>query len=472
MNTHTNLQWFSQVLLKVLTASLLATLLVFPVSSTRKTAHLTYAAPNASCQLAWNIVPSPPGGTGDSGLGAIGVVSAHEIWAVGSYDNNVINQMLIERWDGASWSVLPSPGAGRLLDIAVVSANDIWAVGDRFVHWDGSAWSVVTESPGANAVTALASNNVWTAGFGDTIRHWDGSRWSVIPVPEINVPIKELNDIAFVSANDGWAVGIASYGHMDYWPLVFHWDGLTWSRVQTPDETGKHLSGLATVAAGDVWAIGSRYDSGTFSTLFEHWDGTQWNIVPSPNLRTNSLWFSHASVSASDSIWAVGSYIQASDSAAKMLIEHWNGAAWSIVKSPILDAENHYLGDVVTGSQNDVWAVGSFFDGQVNQTLILHGTLPYPRAPRLVAPIHDKKISRRRVLLKWRARPCATSYNVMLRRNTTTGKTVEQVNGLTETQYKTQALVRGQTYFWRVQACNSEGCGKWSKWQSFTVSAN
>lgn len=244
MITHTNLQWFSRVPLKVLTASLLATLLVFPVYSTKKTAHLTYAAPNASCQLAWNIVPSPLGGTGDSGLGAIGVVSAHEIWAVGSYDNNEINQMLIERWDGASWSVLPSPGAGRLLDIAVVSANDIWAVGDRFVHWDGSAWSIVTESPGANAVTALASNNVWTAGFGDTIRHWDGSSWSVIPVPEINVPIKELNDIAFVSANDGWAVGIASYGHMDYWPLVFHWDGLTWSRVQTPDETGKHLSGL------------------------------------------------------------------------------------------------------------------------------------------------------------------------------------------------------------------------------------
>ena len=85
---------------------------------------------------------------------------------------------LIERWDGESWTAVPSPtkvmdANGNwipivyLTDVSAVSARNVWATGYASTgqvgpfsglteHWDGSSWSVVnisrdvTEFPGSH----------------------------------------------------------------------------------------------------------------------------------------------------------------------------------------------------------------------------------------------------------------------------------------------------------------------------------
>ena len=43
--------------------------------------------------------------------------------------------------------------------------------------------------------------------------------------------------------------------------LVEHWDGTTWSVVNSPNVTtdGNQLGGVVALATGNVWAVGSYY---------------------------------------------------------------------------------------------------------------------------------------------------------------------------------------------------------------------
>src|SRR5207302_4872228 len=110
-------------------------------------------------------------------------------------------------------------------------------------------------------------------------------------------------------------------------------------------------------------------------TFAEHWDGTQWNYVTSPNPTgsTNS-WFTAVSPISTSDIWAVGYYFNNSANANQTLIEHWNGAAWSIVSSPDSGTGSNFLTGVSAIAPNNVWAVGKYNDmnGHYSQRLVEH----------------------------------------------------------------------------------------------------
>src|SRR5690242_3634233 len=58
----------------------------------------------------WSVVPSPnPNGPGN--LNAVAAVSAHDIWAVGGFNNQATGaqQTLIEHWNGTIWQIVASP---------------------------------------------------------------------------------------------------------------------------------------------------------------------------------------------------------------------------------------------------------------------------------------------------------------------------------------------------------------------------
>jgi len=71
-----------------------------------------------------------------------------------------------------------------------------------------------------------------------------------------------------------------------------------------------------------------------------------------------------------DDVWAVGSYYDGFGNDYTLTL-HWDGSSWSTVSSP----NNGYLNwlSSVSGSEpNDVWAVGSYDDGSFEQTFTLH----------------------------------------------------------------------------------------------------
>jgi hypothetical protein len=108
----------------------------------------------------WRLQPSPdgPGSTGESQLFAVAALSRTSAWAVGGYDSSGGLVPLIERWNGAHWTIPPStlqPGVHEafLSEVAVVDARNAWAVGEAtnqnnqhitlIENWNGTSWQQV-----------------------------------------------------------------------------------------------------------------------------------------------------------------------------------------------------------------------------------------------------------------------------------------------------------------------------------------
>ena len=73
-----------------------------------------------------------------------------------------------------------------------------------------------------------------------------------------------------------------------------------------------------------------------------------------------------AALSASDA-WAVGSVPHPNG----VMIEHWNGTAWTVQATSPLDGT---LFGVAAVSPSDTWAVGEDYNGSDLQTLVSIGT--------------------------------------------------------------------------------------------------
>lgn len=97
------------------------------------------------------------------------------------------------------------------------------------------------------------------------------------------------------------------------------------------------------------------------------------------------------------------------------------------------------------------------------------GSVCLPAKPKLISPADGSVVSTRRATLEWSTPDGATSYTVVVRVGTNKGEPLQLKEGVTKNTLKTKKLEDGQTYFWRVSACNESGC-KASRWRSFSKS--
>lgn len=200
----------------------------------------------------------------------------------GNSATNNGQQTLVEHWNGAVWSVVPSPNAGLddFLDgVAVVASNDIWAAGRTHV---GGADQTLIE-------------------------HWNGTAWSLVPSPNPSAPSAQLLDIMVSAPGDIWAVGNYTNNTPALQTLVEHWNGTTWTIVNSPNPgVGANFTSVAGDAADNVWAVGYYFDANQSNTLVEHWDGTTSMIANSPDAGPYPSNLSGVAVVAPDDVWAVG----------------------------------------------------------------------------------------------------------------------------------------------------------------------
>jgi hypothetical protein len=293
---------------------------------------------------------------------------------------------------GPAWSIVTSPNnatfgtiENHLNDVACASASDCWAVGGYAIytksmffpvhhslieHWNGAAWSIVS-SPDINDLSGVACASAldcWAVGFTGfltehtlIIEHWNGTAWSIVTSPNTSATqSNRLFDVTCASASDCWAVGFYDSGNVGQ-TLIEHWNGTAWSIVPSPNATQTNaLYGVTCASASDCWAVGAyNFNSADpVQTLIEHWNGTAWSIVKSPNTSAaqENLLEGTTCSSASD-CWAVGFY----GSVRHTLIEHWNGASWSIVSSPNGSAHDNFLERVTCSSASDCWGVGFYY---------------------------------------------------------------------------------------------------------------
>ena len=193
------------------------------------------------------------------------------------------------------------------------------------------------------------------------------SAWKVVPSANASPGNNLLNAVASVSAGDVWAVGSADDARGNSQPLREHWNGSAWTVVAGPNNFDV-LRGVAAVSPGVVWAVGQ----GLAGAAIERWNGLAWSAVKNPAAGPQTTLNGVANAPSGD-VWAVGTDFHTGT--ARTFIEHRdvNTTRWSVVPSPNASARNNLLVAVAAISASNVWAVGDFQNDQnVFQALIEH----------------------------------------------------------------------------------------------------
>lgn len=310
-----------------------------------------------------------PAQTSHSILRGVKVFGHDQVFAVGTRSVqgatplDVTGGTVSYAFDGHVWTELdtpspePYPGAGGVGLEAVdgVSPTDLWAAGYQklqgsggFVgtqvlalHWDGSDWTVVDTplTPGVDGtlqgtsgglvrgIEALASDDVWFVGDWNKpfacrpalAMHWDGSSFSVVDTPCSGLPSSNggfgLEAVSGVASDDVWAVGGGGSANFSLTgPYVIHWDGQSWTHFDTPmPGLTRRLFAVEAIASDDVWAVGQYQDFDGFQAYAIHWDGSVWSQVAIPG-GSLGLW-----AASSNEVYAVGSAVY-----------KWDGVAWQL----------------------------------------------------------------------------------------------------------------------------------------------
>jgi hypothetical protein len=359
------------------------------------------AGPTATlaCNGGWQVVPSPNLSSRDNNLASVSAASARDVWAVGNFytdaNPNVFRNLGVH-WDGSRWTAVALPNAGlgenTLFGVSALPSGRAWAAGysadDAFrirsliERWDGSSWSIVpSPDPGSSrdtlfSVAALSDRDVWAVGgsqdvdkpFHTLVEHWDGARWSVVPSPSPGPNGDELFGVSATSPDDVWAVGQQQGGSFPSKALVEHWDGTAWRVADSPSASSQSYDPYA--AAGTL-AVGDREDDQSPQRTLAFATG-QTAATPNVGAGENDL---YAVAAKGGSVWAAGRVTDPANDNTSALIERLHDGSWTVVPTPNPGGNSVAagLGGITATSPAAVWAVGSTNDGIArNRTLIEH----------------------------------------------------------------------------------------------------
>ncbi|GGP81238.1 hypothetical protein GCM10010140_07660 [Streptosporangium pseudovulgare] len=266
---------------------------------------------------------------------------------------------------GRGWR-LEYVGDQRGIDLQAVAASgprDVWALGGPYegigklllLHFDGRRWR---ERPAPEvtwdhrdherfpALVATGPRDAWifAATAAVAAHHWDGERWSRVPLPDMDY-------------NAGEGTGAAALAPDDVWLTVgdhaAHWDGRAWTVTRLP----AWAASVSAAAPGQVWAVGgtgppSEQGGSGSQAATMRWDGRSWRLVPAPEDRTPSramnsegkpdgsipsIRLTHVVAHGPGDVWATGTrsdFDYEDGSVTSSIAMHWDGTAWSWVRSP------------------------------------------------------------------------------------------------------------------------------------------
>ena len=302
----------------------------------------------------WKIVASPnPSGTNPFPyLTDVACPSAAACYATGSYAQGRTSKTIVERWDGAKWSMVTIPDVEGDATLACPTATDCFAVGPSRKDSKGvlegvalrggaGSWSTVDlaangPKTGVSSDVACASpSTCFMVGYNRsknpvTIEKWNGTVWTNLTVSQPVLPDSTLSDVAsagtvcFTVGHSSAPLGSPTK------TLILRRTPSGWNVVNSPNpKNGRQitLTGVSCPTTTLCFAVGTSDGK----TLIERWNGKAWSVVPSPN---NPEWggrLSDVSCAGAKFCFAVGSI---SGESIDTLTERWDGTAWKIVPSP------------------------------------------------------------------------------------------------------------------------------------------
>jgi hypothetical protein len=351
--------------------------------------------------LSWQTV-NVPSFAPNSSLTGISAVNANDVWAFGTHVFPLAS-VFSEHLSGGVWTIVPVPSPpGPLVDafscgLCAIATDRVWAVGNSSSpsagyrplvwRWNGSNWNIEGCPCPGNLYNALFSisgvkpQDLWAVGsyrsqnqsFTRSLILHREDAWVIVPAPQVGKGHNALYGVAVVKPNDAWAVGCVETSTGGVKAITLHWNGNTWKLVpvQLSGQLNHALYCVAAHKSDDVWAVGSSYDQQAQQQQFPlilHWNGSHWTQIAA-GTNSNSMWLSGVSVSSSADALAVG--VEFKGGVPHSLIQHWDGAAWSIQAHPeVVVQSNAYLAGtqsfnavtMMPGGGPRAWAAGHFVD--------------------------------------------------------------------------------------------------------------
>jgi hypothetical protein len=215
-----------------------------------------------------------PAGPAGAVFSAVSCSSANSCTAVGEdnvLDPNGNTATLAEHWDGASWTVqhTPNPPGGTFVQLVAVSCSSATACtaigsyeagtsfGGLVERWNGTTWTIQptptlsrdSEVSGVSCPTDTSCTMVGTRGTltgnAPLAEHWDGTTWTIQHAANPHgASDVALNAVSCPTAVNCTAVG-ASFGESSATSLAEHWDGTSWTIQPTPSPGGTDVQPLA-----------------------------------------------------------------------------------------------------------------------------------------------------------------------------------------------------------------------------------
>jgi hypothetical protein len=218
---------------------------------------------------------------------------------------------------------------------------------------------------GFNDVAAVSATDGWAVGGNGNgfVQRYNGTRWSTVTSPDL---LAGGNTWAILSGVDSVAPGTAfavgrTTGSSGGAAVALRWNGSAWSRltVSRPAGTNTSFTSVKAFSASDAWAVGTTSTSSVARTLAMHFNGSGWTSTPTPSPGTRNNWVTATDGTTANDVWAVGYSLNLpyGNRIRQSMILHWNGTAWSQLPSP--NNGSTFLYDVATISSTDAWAVGS-----------------------------------------------------------------------------------------------------------------
>ena len=307
-----------------------------------------------------------PSGTDQNQLNRVSCTSSTFCVAVGQQKESTGGGILIEQWNGVSWTVVPgvsvAASATDTLDgVSCVGPSFCMAVGSSGLGafaetWNGTAWTLaspvvpsnVTAGAALYSVSCVSTTVCEALGTGYNVstpevfgNQWNGTAWSLVPAATPSAsgspPVIEAAGMDCVTTTSCIAVGTTNVGSATATPFSEQWNGSSWSLVTVAMPTGGGVTGsfLASVScagASFCQAVG-QVDGTHNQNLIENWNGSMWAIVPNvPDTSpTQNQGLTAVDCFSQTTCSAVGSANAASGPSPATLALTWNGASWSIV---------------------------------------------------------------------------------------------------------------------------------------------
>ena len=368
---------------------------------------LVFALPNHTPALAtepcgnWSAVESPNPSIVNRVLDVTGR-SPDDLWLLGGAGPTYPPITMIWHRQGSGWTTIPLPDTSPIGWLPSFNAITQLPNGDVLVggevgtsypiynqpfvaRWNGSQWVdvlAITLRPqtvypygarggfiyeffvaGPDDIWALG--NAASMGYGGSVAmavHFDGSSWTEVETPIVGNRTNQIIAADGSGPNDIWAVGVYRDIAGAYTPFTMHWDGSSWTYHAGPTGATGSFDAAAVISPTDAWALGV--------SVFVHWDGVAWQPAPKPSGASSAA----IEALASDDVWVAhmtNGYF------------HWNGATWAFADGPVTPAPGEFaqVRDFVSVGPCDVWAAGSFLllnGGEASATLVQRLTTVVP----------------------------------------------------------------------------------------------